>query len=190
MVLEQPPAEQQPKDYFDLLREKGLKIESTGEQWPDVPVSRKGFEALPDEQFKFVEGLAEMFRDYLSQWVAIEPAGAPVFANHQERRAWRHDMEAKHGIEFNRFWDRNKLKLNNTAAMRSYFEALVMFLDMHNVHTQEAELVRALWQKFPPVDQEAYQTMSDDERMRLITRVDEVARAFLTLVTRTEPARY
>ena len=108
----------------------------------------------------------------------------PFGNNHQARREWRHEMDKTYGKAFGPFNDRNKLRLGNIGAVRSYFETLVLLLEEAHVHTPQSEAVRNLWNTFPAIPaQEAYSKMSDDERIKLAENTDKIARSFLQLVT-------
>lgn len=137
----------------------------------DLNISTEGFEKMrkgivPIE--KTVQAISEFIQG---------PIISDSFGNdHSVRREWRNKLAP----ELRKEYMRNKLRLNNIASVYGKLELLVEILDSENIYTPNAEKVRKLYGKLPPI--ESYGSFTPQEKNQTIKQVEEVCKEFLELV--------
>ena len=147
----------------------------------------KALESLSEPKKSAVRG---MLRDitsncqsYLSGTIVRDNFGN----NHSARRIWWQAEVAKENSgEFRRRYGSNKLRLNNISGVSSFLEALVYTLDEFEIRSPEVELVRKLLKMLPNLDN--YGEISDEEKLEIVAKIEQIAKSFLELVGEVKSA--
>ena len=210
----------QPIPALDLRRvfeSGGFTIQQPHSDTFSREVSNTGFEELPDEiRVRYFDTLVGACRNYYSGYIFKDPFGL----DEGKRLAWQTGMlqqykEGRKHEALQEFQRRNKLRLGVIQGLQGAFNGLVGALNNLDIHTEEAEAVRALVKKWPQIDNIAppdpaiveklraldrvvlkehgvsdrynWKTITFDEKLEVVHKIDTIASAFLTLVTVRAP---
>ncbi|MCR4325642.1 MAG: hypothetical protein NUV59_02445 [Patescibacteria group bacterium] len=181
--LEQKP-QKSIKEIVEVLQREGFEVLEApkDEQTPDE-VRMEGFDDLSDVGKRALAALPANCRSYLS--------GAIIRDNYGEDRIGRNakwsEVAKKYGQEVAAFHDRDKLRGNVMTNIQGYLDWLVLELDRANIHTPQADFVRASYKRFnETLVPEEYVGMSFDEKLRVVEKIDEVVRPLLRLIATGE----
>ncbi len=209
--MERITKDEQRIDIAEILREgKGAeKIQFVVEQWHDKDfpkeISERGFEKLWDpDSFpekvgepdlgEFLEkrrrnfhALADACRMYYTGYIISDPFGK----DETKRVTWQQQMLQEYGEKFHSFQRQIKLRLGPITGVLGLFRSLVDNLNTLNIHTEESDKVRALFDELPsvntfrstPDDPLTYTNMSYERKLEIVRKIDSVAARFLALVT-------
>lgn len=111
------------------------------------------------------------------------------FQNHKERRDWRARMIEKYGSDqMAELRSKDKLRRNIIMSVLASLERLKLKLDESDIHTRKAEDIREMVRNIPGFSLDGYDTMSREDKIAVVNRVDTLARKFLRLSLRSESA--
>jgi len=173
MTIENPQSTSRTLE--QRLKEVGVTIEFA----PDAPelhaeIEREGFEGLPNNG-KSLEKAVAAAREY-----ALSPILRDTFGNdHGLRRTWRTQLPPElAAAERN-----NKLRANSLMGISGHLGTFISELEALEIHTEQAEAVRTLYDTFPHEQVQGYVDLPIEEKERLIREMDRFCREFLRVVT-------
>jgi len=140
-------------------------------------------EALPDAQRRtmqlFLDALYLSCSEYANGILMRDS-----FGNEHKtlRKAWRERMFEEHGDDFLALDRRNKLRFNLINGVADALRSTVKELNKFDVHNSQADSLRSLAEKVPPVSTSYYLTLSEDEKMQVVNSTDQIARETLAIL--------
>ncbi len=168
-----------------LTKDESVKIVETESVELPAEYDYSGFESVYPNQTPHIklelEETVQACKDFLSGVVITDD-----FTDHSKRREWRHEMFAKYGSAFEKFYGQNKLRLNNISGLQLWFSTIGKAMDIFKVTSERGEAVKKLAAQFPEL-KEYDDSLSLDERLAFVKRVDETCKSFLELMSKPLP---
>lgn len=159
----------------------GIRIVRTGGDISPLHFDPSGFDAelskMTAHIHKEIEEAGRMCRNFLAGPIIVD-----TFANHTERREWRHRMFGMYGESFPRVYDKNKLRINNLGSVYSWLQTISEGLRIFKVKSAKVEEIRVLTSSLPSL--ENYDDLGIEDKIALVDRVDHVCQKFMDVISR------
>lgn len=147
------------------------------------PLRDELFEGSGSTTLKFLHNTTEACQRYLSG-VYIKDH----FQSKQERDDWEGSMQRRFGDVFTYLYDRSKLKRSFIGQVYAHMEALVSFSSQPECNLRPAlrDAIRNLYKRIDDPLLRQYEYMSYEDKLTFVKHTDEIAEAFLKIVTNPE----
>lgn len=177
------------EDIITDLEARGLKIIPSTFERRAGEIDFTEFKTEDEQNQKILHSrltdLVNSAEDYLSGPLFTDDFGT----DHDARRLWeRKEMFPKYGKPFTELTHTNKIAGGNIGTVLQYLTRVVSLLDTGDIHSSQAETLRELLNSFPDPQESAYNPLSLEEKLEVVSKVESICMTILDMLKPERPA--
>ena len=170
-----------PEQILKAMEEEGVTVLKAPQEYHPVTLNYDGLESEYPNRSQMIAERAKEAADACGKFLA-GGLFTDSFANHSQRRQWRHEMYEKYGDAFANLYAHNQLRLNSIVPVHlAFIMAFAKSLDVYKVHSPKADAIRSIAADFPDMAQYDDENSAED-KLAYVRKVEDVCKQFLEIM--------